>query len=244
MRLYDDLIVSTLDCLDASSCKQLPVGEAAKEKASWPDAGKAMMILRSDMAYELGGNNLPAVGNTMITTDDSLVEKDEILLLGPDLSEIAEDRPYGRIAIVKVDESAIGSGDKLYNTIQNIGYFRYHIFPEGFMLRVSSSNDRESVRISKEALSKGLDFTAIGNSMISAIKLHKQVISVKIIFITESSFDYGKLADNQKKTKQITATIDHMLKDVNMDCQSCGLQEICDEVEELKEMHFGIKENR
>ena len=241
MRLYDDLITCTLESFDKNKCKQLPVGTAAKEKSVWPDAGKAMMILKSDMAYELGGNNLPAIGNTMITTDDGLVEKDEIILLGPDLSEISEDMPYGRIAIVKVDETAIGSGDKLYNTILNIGYFRYHIFPEGFMLRVSSSNDRESVRISKEAISKGIDFTAIGNNMISAIKLQKQVVSVKIIFVTDPYFDYGRLAEKQKKTKQITSTIDHMLKDVNMDCQSCGLQEICDEVEELKKIHFGIK---
>ena len=45
-----------------------------------------------------------------------------------------------------------------------------------------------------------------------------------------------------KKTKQITATIDHMLKDVNIDCGSCLLQEICDEIEGLREMHFGMSE--
>ena len=33
-----------------------------------------------------------------------------------------------------------------------------------------------------------------------------------------------------------------MLKDVNMDCGSCGLQEICDEIEGLREMHFGMSE--
>ncbi len=244
MMLYDDLIADTLGQLDQKAVKNLPLKDAAGPKANWPDSGKAMMILRSDMAYELGGSNLAAVGNTLITTDDSLVAQDEILLLGPDLPEIKKDSSYARIALVRVDENAIGSGDKLYNAIQNIGYFRYHIYPEGFMLRVSSANDREGVRISSDALEKGLDFTAIGNSMISAIKLHKEVLAVKIIFITDPDFDYAKLAANQKKTKQITTTIDHMLKDVNMDCGSCGLQEICDEVEELREMHFGIsKEN-
>ena len=34
----------------------------------------------------------------------------------------------------------------------------------------------------------------------------------------------------------------HALKDVNMDCGSCGLQEICDEIEGLREMHFGMSE--
>ena len=112
----------------------------------------------------------------------------------------------------------------------------------GFMLRVSSSNDRESVRVAAEALNEGLNFTAIGNAILRALHLHKEVEAVRIIFITDPKVDYGRLQDGLKKTKQITATIDHMLKDVNMDCGSCGLQEICDEIEGLREMHFGMSE--
>ena len=110
------------------------------------------------------------------------------------------------------------------------------------MLRVSSSNDRESVRVEAEALNEGLNFTAIGNAMLRALHLHKEVEAVRIIFVTDPKVDYGRLQDGLKKTKQITATIDHMLKEVNMDCGSCGLQEICDEIEGLREMHFGMSE--
>ena len=194
------------------------------------------------MAYELGGHNLPAVGNTLVTTETELVGEDEIILIGKDLPQITEDTPYARIALVRVAEDSIGTGDKLYNTIQNIGYFRYHIYPKGFMLRVSSSNDRESVRVAADALEDGLNFTAIGNAMQKALHRHKEVEAVKIIFITDPGADYVGLQEGLKKTKQITATIDHMLKDVNMDCGSCGLQEICDEVEGLREMHFGMSE--
>ena len=177
-----------------------------------------------------------------MTTETDLVGEDEIILIGKDLPQITEDTPYARIALVRVAEDSIGTGDKLYNTIQNIGYFRYHIYPKGFMLRVSSSNDRESVRVAADALEEGLNFTAIGNAMQKALHLHKEVEAVKIIFITDPGADYAGLQEGLKKTKQITATIDHMLKDVNMDCGSCGLQEICDEVEGLREMHFGMSE--
>lgn len=78
--------------------------------------------------------------------------------------------------------------------------------------------------------------------MLQALHLHKEVEAVKLIFVTAPEIDFGRLQEQQKKTKQITATIDHMLKDVNMDCGSCGLQEICDEVEGLREMHFGMGE--
>lgn len=243
MRLYDDRICEVLTALKEQEARELPVGEAADQRqCNWPDAGRAMMVLQPDMAYELGGHHLPAVGNTLVTMDQTLVPQDEILLYGPDLPEITTDTPYARMALVRVAEDSIGTGDQLYNTIQNIGYFRYHIYPKGFMLRVSSSNDRESVRVAKDALQEGLDFTAIGNAMIRALRLHKEVEAAKIIFVTLPQAPYERFQENLKKTKQITATIDHMLKDVNMDCNSCGLQEICDEVEGLREMHFGIKE--
>ena len=236
MRLYDEIIRDILTFLGEQDAHILPVGAAADPVSrDWQDAGKAMMILQSDMAYELGGHNLPAVGNTLVTTGKDFVPEDEIILIGKDLPEITEDTPYARIALVRV-------ADRLYNTIRNIGYFRYHIYPKGFMLRVSSSNDRESVRVEAEALNEGLNFTAIGNAMLRALHLHKEVEAVKIIFVTDPKVDYGRLQDGLKKTKQITATIDHMLKDVNMDCGSCGLQEICDEIEGLREMHFGMSE--
>ena len=141
MRLYDEIIYDTLSSLRGRNIKKLPI-----LKYTWPDGGKAMMVLRSDMAYELGGGTLPAVGNTLLTTEEEIVREDEILPVGKDLGEIKEDTPYGRIAIVRVREDSIGTGNKLYNSIQSIGYFRYHIFPSGFMLRVSSSIERESVR--------------------------------------------------------------------------------------------------
>ncbi len=142
-----------------------------------------MIVLQSDMAYELGGHNLPAVGNTLVTTGKDFVPEDEIILIGKNLPEITEDAPYARIALVRVAKDSIGTGKWLYNTIRNIGYFRYHIYPKGFMLRVSSSNDRESVRVEAEALNEGLNFTAIGNAMLRALHLHKEVEAVRIILL-------------------------------------------------------------
>lgn len=145
MRLYNEIIHDILTSLEKQDKHILPVGAAADPVSrDWQDAGKAMMILQPDMAYELGGHNLPAVGNTLVTTEEGFVAGDEIVLIGKDLPDIAEDTPYARIALVRVAEDSIGTGDQLYNTIQNIGYFRYHIYPKGFMLRVSSSNDTKT----------------------------------------------------------------------------------------------------
>jgi hypothetical protein len=108
------------------------------------------------------------------------------------------------------------------------------------MMRVSAASERECVRVGSEALDKGLDFAKIGNFMIDALHVHKDVQAVKVIFVTLPEADYDSLREDYKMTKKITDTIDHMLKDVNMDCNSCSLQEVCDEVEGMKELHFGI----
>lgn len=237
MRLYDEVIAETLSLLGNKEAISLPLGR------EWPDEGKAMMILRPDMAYELGGSGLPALGNTLVTTNENLVPHDGITLIGKDLPEIKEDSPYARLAIVRVREDEVGSGDRLYNTIRAIASFRYRIFPSGFMLRASSSLERESVRVSAEKLRKGLNFASVGSVMLKALHKYRGVEEVRIIFITDPGVDYQALQRELKKTREITAAIDHMLKDVDMDCGSCGLQEICDEVEDLRKMHFGISEN-
>lgn len=121
MRLYDEIIHDILTSLEKQDKHILPVGAAADPVSrDWQDAGKAMMILQSDMAYELGGHNLPAVGNTLVTTEEDFVPEDEIILIGKDLPEITEDTPYARIALVRVAKDSIGTGDRLYNTIRNI----------------------------------------------------------------------------------------------------------------------------
>ena len=92
MRLYDEIIHDILTSLEKQDKHILPVGAAADPVSrDWQDAGKAMMILQSDMAYELGGHNLPAVGNTLVTTEEDFVPEDEIILIGKDLPEITED---------------------------------------------------------------------------------------------------------------------------------------------------------
>ena len=98
MRLYDDAIHESLQLLETQSGKKLRT-EAA---GSWKDTGKESMILRSEMAYELGGDNLPAIGSQMLTADAALVSGDEIWLYGKDLPQIQKNTAFARFALVRV----------------------------------------------------------------------------------------------------------------------------------------------
>ncbi len=235
MKLYDDVIQRTLELALASDS----VRELAVEDSPWPEVSDRSMILRSEMAYELGADHNEGLGITLVSGTEELIHGDRIMLIGKDLSEIQKDGPYGRIALVLVDEAVMGEGETLYNAIRKLEYTRYHFYPEGFMNRISSSKHKESVRIGKDALGKGLDFAKTGNMMIRKFKENPRVRAVWILYITEAAFDYKQLLTLSCDAEDITRTIDHILKNVQMDCKACNLQEICDEVEGLRELHFG-----
>ncbi|MCQ2982652.1 MAG: hypothetical protein MJ178_07860 [Treponemataceae bacterium] len=234
MKLYDDTIAGMQSLLSCYENKKIPI-----EKTTWPETGKETMILRSEMAYELGVDQLPGIGCTIVTANDTLVPEDSLTLIGADLPDLNTDTPYARIAFVRVDEDTLGEGEKLYSAIRNLEFTRYHFFPEGFMLRISASRGKESVRVGKAALKKGLSFAQTGSMMIDAFKKEKKVKAVSLYYITLKDFDYKTLESSVKKAEQITQTIDHISKNVLMDCAACNLQAVCDEVEGMRELHFG-----
>lgn len=232
MKLYDETI-RKVRALLSSEKQQLP-----HDATAWPSVSDRSMLLRSDMAYELGGGSLPALGVTLVTASKDLVPGDGVFLTGTDLPEIDADMPFARIALVRVGEDTLGEGKKLYRAIRNLEYTRYHFYPEGFMLRVSSSKRRESVRIGKEALKKGLNFAKTGSRMIAAFHSHPEVEAVEIHYVTANGFLYQELEALGRESERITGTLDHMMQNLTMDCGVCGLKQVCDEVEGLRELHF------
>ena len=234
MKLYDNTIEKLKSLLETGSAVNLPV-----DTGDWPDVSDRSMILRSDMAYELGSNQDPGIGLTVITASKELVPESGVKLIGPDLGEISADRPYARIAVVRVDEETLGEGQALYSIIRDLENVRYHFYPEGFMMRISASRNRESVRVATAAIKKQLGFGITGSKMIEAFCRKKQVEAVQIYYVTDTAFDFKALEKCGKEVEKITQTIDHILKNVIMDCNACSLQQVCDEVEGLRELHFG-----
>lgn len=234
MKLYDDIILGWNQLLTRYEACELK----ASKDSSWQDVGDRNMILGSDMAYELGGGNLPALSGTVMTAREEFAAEDELLLYGPDLPQIQQDVPYARLAIVRVKEERMGDGNTLYNAIRKIEYSRYHVNPKGFMMRISAASERETVRIGAEALAEGLNFEKAGNLILQSFHQNPNVEAVKLIFITLEDFPYRELKGQIQQAERITRTIDHIMKNVVMDCKACSLQEICDEVEGLRELHF------
>ncbi|NCC43047.1 MAG: carbon monoxide dehydrogenase [Clostridia bacterium] len=233
MNLYDKIIKESMDILEQYPKKELKLfGEAAE------DVGEHNLILRSDMAYELGGGSeRPSVSGIGYTTSKKLVHQDEAWLIGPDLSQISEDSPYARVTFFLMEDGQLKDENQTYAMMRKVEYTRYHLHPKGFMMRISAAENQEVVRIGKEALADELDFSKVAERFRREYHKEKKILAVKMYFVTLPEFPYKKLRGYMEQSERITDSLNHIFQNLKMDCSVCGLKEVCDEVEGLKELH-------
>ena len=238
MELYNSIIEKVDGLLGSTQPKRYEYNPAK----CWEDVGGNQLVMMKEAAYELGGDNKPAVNYACVTSTDGFADKDEILLYGRDLNQINGSVPFARIVLIKVG-NLTGENEEdtepLFRAIQDIDFVKYHVYPKGYMIRSSSDSFREQVRVSKEAVRKGITFEQVGNSYIRQFKKNPDIKAVKVIFVTADDPDYAEMKKDAKKVRDITKTLSKILEGMSTDCHTCSLKEICDEVEGLKELHFG-----
>ena len=109
------------------------------------------------------------------------------------------------------------------------------------MIRTSSRSHKEAVRVSKDAIKKGISFQNAGNLLINKYKENPAVRGVRVIFITSPEADHKAFEEIAQKNNTITETLNHIMNNVNFDCDTCNLKPVCDEVEGMRELHFRNK---
>ena len=235
MELFNSLIKETQSLLEKGSPKTWDYAE----RDCWTDIGSSELVLQKDAAYELGASGKGSANYVLFTSSPELVNKDQVLLYGPDLKEIRGEVDFARIVLLRV--GVLDDDDEsVYRILKDIEFAKYHVYPEGYMVRMSPESYREQVRVSKQAIRKGINFRAIGASYIKAYKKDPNVLNATVIFVTAPGFDYNAMKDLAKKSNEATNTLTHILEGLPTDCSVCALKDICDEVEGMKELHFGV----
>ncbi len=224
MEFFNSLITEALSLTDGLCKKSFEYNK----NIAWSDIGYNEVILQRDTAFELDG-----VGFNLITSRHI---DDEIIVIGEDLPEIKENRTFARVCVIELEDNE--DQQKTYNLIRNVEYTKYHVFPDGYMIRTSSRSHKEAVRVSKSAVKKGIDFKKVGSLLIKKYKENVAVKGVKVIFITDTNADFKRFEDVARRNNDITETLNHVMNSVNFDCDTCKLKPICDEVEGMKELHF------
>lgn len=231
IKIYDKLIEETMSLVQGGSEFLYNCDEVCRSTQ------RGELLLSRDSAFELGGSSFPAVNMTLFCSDEKM--NDSVILLGKDIPEVSGDTPYARVAIVSLDEGVLPDEDGLYRTLKDIEFVKYRFYPEGCLLRLSPESRREQIRVSKSAVSQGLSLKNIGFGFIEKYKKNPAVKAVKIIFITEKDFEYKKLRAMSEKAFRITESLNRIFDGLEIDCHSCELKAICDEVEGMRDLHFG-----
>lgn len=235
MELYNSLINDTRTQLEGLSAKVWDYSPAD----CWTDVGSSELVLQRDSAYEMGAMGKGSANYVLFTSSSELVNKDQVILYGPDMGQIKGDCDFARIVLLRV--GVLDDDDEaVYRTLKDIEFAKYHVYPEGYMVRMSPESSREQVRVSKKALAKGISFRSIGASYVAEYKKDANVLNATVIFITDPKADYASLQAAAKKSAAVTGTLTHILEGLPTDCSICALKDICDEVEGMKELHFGV----
>ena len=237
MKLYDGIISDTQGVLGAynGNIKRYPY-----EGNSWKDNGSSEFIMQRDAALELGAGGEPSVNYTLVTTSEVFTE-DETVVYGPDINEIKGDVAFARIVFLETqDLEEDKDQEKAFAAIRNLEFVRYHVFPKGYMVRVSARSNQEQIRISQGALANGISFAKVGALYIKKYKEVPAVKNVRVVFITDREL-VNKLLPNADKVDSITKTLTHILDGMPTDCGHCSMKPVCDEVEGMKELHLGKK---
>ena len=170
-----------------------------------------------------------------ISSEPGIVGENSTLLYGPDLGQIKGPLSYARITFAETED--IGEDDRAYHICKDIDLIKYSVFPEGFMVR-SSMEAREQVRVGKKAVKDGLSFAQIGNLFIRKYLEYPKVRAVQVLFITGETADFKGLGRLAEKNKMITKALNKIMEKADKECSTCGLKEICDEVEGLRKCIF------
>ena len=108
------------------------------EAAAWKDAGNSEFIMQRDAALEIGGGGEPSVNYTLVTTS-GIISEDEVWVYGQDIREIRGDSAFARIVILETEDLGEETDqEKAFQAIRNLEFVRYHVFPKGYMVRVSA----------------------------------------------------------------------------------------------------------
>lgn len=235
MQVYDKVIRTTEEMLAPFSARDLTKQPAKR----WKMLTENEFLLRNEVAFELGERMYPGTCYQAVTSSEDLVREDKILLYGPDLQEIKGNVPFTRITWLRVEPEE--NQDKAYREIKKLEFARFKMIPQGYMMLSSSMEQKEQVRVSKQAVKNGLDFATIGHIIIEKYKTEFGVKNVQVMFLTEELPVIPQLVEQGKKVDEITNAFDHILKNIILDCDLCPLHPICDDVEELRKIHFEVK---
>lgn len=200
----------------------------------WTMLEKSDYLLDSETYLELGTIKDNSLSFSVCSSEFDF--EDKIVLIGNDINSLSgKVENYAKVVMVNMEENE--DTNTTFKQIKEIERIKHSIIFSETMLKASSIEGRECFRISKTAHKNGFNFSIIGSELIKKLKSYDYVKSVAVYFIVDKQELIYELKSYPNKINMLTEALNHIFDDIILDCESCAIKEVCDEVDGMRESH-------
>ncbi|MDY6903383.1 MAG: hypothetical protein SWH61_01745 [Thermodesulfobacteriota bacterium] len=242
MTLFDDTIKQINKFADQKADTRSFCRMQASDAPVWPSGGDRDVVLRGDTALELGGPKADSFALLLWTDNPDLVTDGRITRIGPDFNAVdTMNAAFARVLIVcgsDFDET------NAYERFVELSLIAYEVSLKGYMMRTASQQNKEWVRISREALERGFDANALGRALVDACCCKDYVTAAETVMVVGDAAAVATLRDTGANALQYISAMRKMAEEMTFDCNSCEYQSVCDGVSELKAMAARLEQQK
>lgn len=206
----------------------------ASDARSW--LGPPRVILRHQTALELGGPSRPSCA--MLLWDDrdpGQICHGRVSLLGPDLPLL--EPPGAPLALVLLAAGPEVEADAVHDHCCQLRDAVGGIQLRGTMARMLPSQQNVWYRLDAGALCHGLDAALLGGALIQAAVALPFVHRAEVLLVTHDVEAIQQLSVAARLAAGISETLSAIHEGLEMNCDGCQYQAVCELVEQLREAH-------
>ena len=199
-------------------------------------------IMERDTAAELGGYPKESVNLILSTSGELPLDGVKILGRPDDIDAVRQGNgahlSFGKVVMLQTSEV---SDDEIYDYQQKVQMADIRLRLRDVMLRTSNQQFYTNLRIGKKAAAEGFSLPVMGRTVREHFLKVPYVENAAVVLIAGESNLYKELLPAAENVKKITVALNTMFEGIDMDCGSCSMSPVCDEVEELRRLHKKMK---
>lgn len=240
--MFDKEIKEVREFLDRKKAEKKLSDLKFMKKIKWPEGGGKNIVLKDDVGIELGSPEAGSCSFLLWTDDAAKIRDGRITLVGSDLPKLykngAKNLPFGKVLLIGVHGF---NEENTYDRYREMELLRYDVDLKGYMMKAVSQYQREWSRVSIEAMDMKFSFSYLGSDLIRRLKEKEFVDAVEVIFVTSNREDVTELQDVSTRVGRVIAAMNKMLEEMSFDCSSCEFEDVCDEVDVLKDIRNSLE---
>jgi len=235
MGLFDGPLIEIQAFLDRMEQRGLARRLCAVPVDGWR-CPAPQVVLREESALELGSTSSASL-NLVVWREEQPGDRDEIVLVGPDLPQLAARGIAQPLALV-VQAWVDLEPDRHYECHRQLREATYRLGLRGMMLRCLPGRQSIWCRIHRRSLSDGLDAAVLGSAICAALHDLPFVTRARVALVTADREVMEQLRPAAALVLDITEALVKMHESaMALDCDSCEYEAVCDAVDDLRRIH-------